>query len=405
MPTSTTRSLRWRRPMRRRRPSWSGPRATTTTQSALPARTTALRGPIDAVYPRSWPGCPPASGNVVARLAVVAGGQDATGRLPESRPSPTAVGKSPPTYASRRARGDMEIAFFGRNRGVAGQRGIGSGGGTSYAAPMVAGGLAVMKQLFRGQLGNEELVGRLYATASKEGPFSDASVYGQGLMDLGAATSPVGRAMLTTGRTVSAPGTGVQATGMSRASRSATDWRGSAGRPGDRRHSPSAGRILVGCPVSSSVDPGPTLAEHLRGLAVLGSRRARSRDRPGKLWPEPIGAGGGGSTRKPWPASAAARLSRRISRGGRWAICRSRRRGRIERLAARSRGRVQRCRTFTRGARRFGRRAWPWRWPTGSRACRPVSACWSPSAGQCSASAPGARLVSAHRNGRHVRRL
>lgn len=57
---------------------------------------------------------------------------------------------------------DVEIAIFGRVNGVAGQRAISSGNGTSFAAPMVSGGLAVMKQLFRGQLGSEELVGRLY---------------------------------------------------------------------------------------------------------------------------------------------------------------------------------------------------------------------------------------------------
>ena len=64
--------------------------------------------------------------------------------------------------------------------------------GTSFAAPMVAGGLAVMKQLFRDQLSNTDLVSRLYATADKSGFYADTAVYGQGSMDLGAATSPVG---------------------------------------------------------------------------------------------------------------------------------------------------------------------------------------------------------------------
>ena len=64
--------------------------------------------------------------------------------------------------------------------------------GTSVAAPMVSGGLALMKQLFRDQLSNTELVTRLYATADKSGPYADSSIYGQGSMDLGAATSPVG---------------------------------------------------------------------------------------------------------------------------------------------------------------------------------------------------------------------
>ncbi len=130
-----------------------------------------------------------------------------------------------------------------------------------------------MKQLFRGQLGNEELVGRLYATASKEGPFSEASVYGQGLMDLGAATSPVGPAMLATGRTVGAPGAGVQATGMV-----------SGFALGDGLARSLADREIVafdrlGAPFWFGLsgflerDPGPTLAEHLRGL-LSGSSEA-----------------------------------------------------------------------------------------------------------------------------------
>ena len=64
--------------------------------------------------------------------------------------------------------------------------------GTSFAAPMVSGGLAVMKQLFRGQLSNTELVSRLFATAKKTGIHANRSIYGQGLMDLGAATNPWG---------------------------------------------------------------------------------------------------------------------------------------------------------------------------------------------------------------------
>ncbi|MDE0343052.1 MAG: S8 family serine peptidase [Deltaproteobacteria bacterium] len=86
---------------------------------------------------------------------------------------------------------EVRIAYFGPHEGEV-FRGFATGGGTSYAAPMVAGGLAIMKQLFRGQLSNTELVTRLFATADKSGVYADAAVYGQGSMDLGAATSPVG---------------------------------------------------------------------------------------------------------------------------------------------------------------------------------------------------------------------
>ena len=57
---------------------------------------------------------------------------------------------------------------------------------------MVSGGLAVMKQLFRGQLSNTALVSRLFQTAKKSGIHGNQAIYGQGLMDVGAATNPWG---------------------------------------------------------------------------------------------------------------------------------------------------------------------------------------------------------------------
>ena len=66
---------------------------------------------------------------------------------------------------------------------------------TSFAAPIVSGSLAVLRQFFRGQLGNTELVTRLLATANREGIYADSDIYGHGLVDLDAATSPVGPVM------------------------------------------------------------------------------------------------------------------------------------------------------------------------------------------------------------------
>ena len=71
-------------------------------------------------------------------------------------------------------------------------RGYAEWSGTSFAAPMVSGGLAIMKQLFRDQVSNEELVSRLLRTADDTGIYADRDLYGRGRMDLGAATSPVG---------------------------------------------------------------------------------------------------------------------------------------------------------------------------------------------------------------------
>jgi hypothetical protein len=65
--------------------------------------------------------------------------------------------------------------------------------GTSFAAPFVSGGLAVIADHFEGQLGSQEIVSRLFSTANKKGIYEDKAVYGQGLMDLNAATQPVGQ--------------------------------------------------------------------------------------------------------------------------------------------------------------------------------------------------------------------
>ena len=66
------------------------------------------------------------------------------------------------------------------------------------AAPHVSGGIALLSDYFEGQLGNTEILQRLFSTANKSGIYSDSEIYGQGLMDLDAATKPVGTAMIAT---------------------------------------------------------------------------------------------------------------------------------------------------------------------------------------------------------------
>ena len=85
----------------------------------------------------------------------------------------------------------VRIAYFGPTDGNP-FRGYANARGTSFAAPFVAGGLAVMKQLFRDQLSSPELVTRLLETANGEGTYADQTIYGRGAMDLRAATWPVG---------------------------------------------------------------------------------------------------------------------------------------------------------------------------------------------------------------------
>ena len=125
----------------------------------------------------------------------------------------------------------MSTAFYGRYRDDEGRlwigvRGYSSANGTSFAAPLVAGGLAVLKHYFRDQLGNTELLARLYATAEvTPDPVADgdscpawldldgdlsacelSSTHGRGLMDLDAATQPVGTTIVALGEDLSEEG-------------------------------------------------------------------------------------------------------------------------------------------------------------------------------------------------------
>ena len=82
------------------------------------------------------------------------------------------------------------------------RRGVASSSGTSLAAPFVTGGLALMKDVFRGQLTNTQLVTRLFTTANKREQYASRAIYGQGVMDLGSATSIVGNPVITLGASV-----------------------------------------------------------------------------------------------------------------------------------------------------------------------------------------------------------
>ena len=77
--------------------------------------------------------------------------------------------------------------------------------GTSSAAPFVTGGIGLLAQQFRNQLGNDEIVERLLATADKTGTYADSDIYGQGFLDLDAATRPVGETRMLTGHALSGP--------------------------------------------------------------------------------------------------------------------------------------------------------------------------------------------------------
>ena len=110
---------------------------------------------------------------------------------------------------------DVVFSYFGPHPRLGpGFRGIATSGGTSFAAPMVTGGLALMKQYFRGQLSNVDLLARLLETANRSGLYADAAIYGRGLMDLAAATSPVGAPVVAMGDRVGGVGASIQGTSL-----------------------------------------------------------------------------------------------------------------------------------------------------------------------------------------------
>ena len=70
--------------------------------------------------------------------------------------------------------------------------------GTSMAAPHASAAVAALKSMFV-NLSYLQIRDRLLYTANRSGAYADASTYGQGLMDLDAASSPVGGVSLPTG--------------------------------------------------------------------------------------------------------------------------------------------------------------------------------------------------------------
>lgn len=70
--------------------------------------------------------------------------------------------------------------------------------GTSMAAPHASAALAALKSMFV-NLSYLQLRDRLLFTANRSGMYADSSVYGQGMMDLAAASSPVGGISVPTG--------------------------------------------------------------------------------------------------------------------------------------------------------------------------------------------------------------
>lgn len=167
---------------------------------------------------------------------------------------------------------DISLAWFGPDEetGAPGARGTWTAGGTSFAAPMVTGGLAVMKHLFRGQLSNSALLARLLETADRNGRYGEAKVYGRGLIDLEAATSPVGGERVAMGPRIG---------GLSRTLRGTRLQLG--GAAGDSLHRSFASREIVAFdslgapfwhPLGSRVTQRTPSAAHSRLRSLLSEK-------------------------------------------------------------------------------------------------------------------------------------
>ena len=64
--------------------------------------------------------------------------------------------------------------------------------GTSFAAPIVSGALALMSERYRGQVSARELGLRMVNTADNSGVFANSAIYGAGKLDINAAMTPQG---------------------------------------------------------------------------------------------------------------------------------------------------------------------------------------------------------------------
>lgn len=80
--------------------------------------------------------------------------------------------------------------------------GLVTASGTSFSAPVVSAAAAVLQQMWP-HLTNAQVLSIMFTTANKTGIYADSSIYGQGLLDMEAATRPVGTASVATGTTVS----------------------------------------------------------------------------------------------------------------------------------------------------------------------------------------------------------
>ena len=92
--------------------------------------------------------------------------------------------------------------------------GMALGSGTSFAAPQVSGAVALLQQEWP-YLTGAQITSLLLKTATKTGIYANQQIYGQGMLNLAAATAPQGTITVPTGATVADSGMSITQAGLS----------------------------------------------------------------------------------------------------------------------------------------------------------------------------------------------
>ena len=273
-------------------------------------------GRIDATSPAIYPGLPVLETSLRSHVVAVVA-TDSRGRIASFS---NRCGIAAKWCIAAPGRG-VPVATFeeGTQPGTV-YRGYDTWNGTSFAAPIVTGGLAVLKHWFRTQLANEELLTRLYETArvtpdrvpsggscpehlDLDGDLSNcelSSILGRGLMDLDAATAPVGMMSLALGNRVAGGGPPAESSMVS-----------PGHATGDGMHRSLAGQQIALFDSLNApfwVDAGRFVQEPApAGLAARLSRWLDARDETGRE-PPVSGEGGGALAEGAGPAGSSLHL-------------------------------------------------------------------------------------------------
>ena len=104
----------------------------------------------------------------------------------------------------------------------------GVGSGTSFATPIVSGAIALLMQEYP-YLTAGQAVQILLATATKTGIYANQAIYGQGLLNVAAATSPVGNLTIPAANTISGSAVNITSSTAIGSAAFAQSWAASVG--------------------------------------------------------------------------------------------------------------------------------------------------------------------------------